>query len=114
MKFAETLRQLIDEADISQKELAQEIKMSPSTLANYVQGSRSPDYDTLMAIARYFNVTTDYLLGFQLDKADDNTEIKLMQIFRSLTPAQREIYIDQGGAFVRANRKGKTLRDNLL
>lgn len=107
MKFADTLRQLIEEADISQKELAQEIKMSPSTLANYVQGSRSPDYDTLMAIARYFNVTTDYLLGFQLDKADDCEEIKLMQIFRSLTPEQRQVYVEQGNAFVRVNRKNK-------
>ena len=107
MNFAETLRRLIDDADISQKELAQEIKMSPSTLANYVQGSRSPDYDTLMSIARYFNVTTDYLLGFQLDKAEDHMEIKLMQIFRSLAPEQREIYIEQGSAFVRANRRGK-------
>lgn len=108
MNFAETLRQLIDDADISQKALAQEIRMSPSTLANYVQGSRSPDYATLMAIARYFNVTTDYLLGFQLDRADDLMETKLMQIFRSLTPTQREIYIEQGDAFVRANRKGET------
>ena len=110
MRFAETLRQLIEEADITQKELAQEIKMSPSTLANYVQGVRNPDYDTLMAIARYFNVTTDYLIGFQLGKVDEHMEIKLMQIFRSLTPQQREIYLEQGDAFVRANRKGKNPR----
>ena len=81
MKFSERLRQLIEDSEISQKQLAQEIQMSPSTLANYVQGSRNPDYDTLMAIARYFNVTTDYLLGFQLDRADDIQEIMLMQIF---------------------------------
>jgi len=109
MYFSETLRQLIEEADISQRELAQEIKMSASTLANYVQGSRCPDYDTLMAIARYFNVTTDYLLGFQLDKVDDHKEIRLLQIFRSLTPEQREIYTEQGSAFVRANRRGRNL-----
>jgi len=107
MKFAETLRQLIEEANISQKELAREIKMSPSTLANYVQGSRSPDYDTLMSIAGYFNVTTDYLLGFQPEKVDEYMEIKLIQIFRSLTPEQQQIYLEQGGAFVRTNRKGK-------
>ena len=107
MKFAETLRQLIEEADISQKDLAHEINMSPSTLANYVQGSRSPDYDTLMAIARHFNVTTDYLLGFELGNIDDQKEMKLMQIFRSLSPEQRDIFIEQGSAIVRVNRKGK-------
>ena len=107
MKFAETLRQLIEEADISQKDLAHEINMSPSTLANYVQGSRSPDYDTLMEIARHFNVTTDYLLGFELGNINDQKEMKLVQIFRSLTPEQREIFIAQGSAIVRCNRKGK-------
>ena len=107
MKFAETLRQLIEEADISQKDLAHEINMSPSTLANYVQGSRSPDYETLMAIARHFNVTTDYLLGYELGEANDPKEMKLMQIFRSLTSEQREIIIEQGSAIVRLNRKGK-------
>ena len=105
MKFSNILRQLIEDSEISQKLLAQEIKISPSTLANYVQGSRCPDYDTLMAIARYFNVTTDYLLGFQLDKADDRQEAMLMQVFRSLSPEQRETYIEQGRAFIRTNRK---------
>lgn len=105
MKFAETLRQLIDNFDISQKQLANEIQISPSTLANYVQGSRSPDYDTLIAIARYFSVTTDYLLGYQLEKADKYQETALLQIFRSLTPDQQETYIEQGKVFVRMNQK---------
>jgi len=107
MNFAKTLRRLIEDSEISQKQLALEIKMSPSTLANYVQGSRSPDYDTLMAIAKYFNVTTDYLLGFQLDKADDSQETMLLQIFRSLSQEQQETYIEQGKAFIRTKRKEK-------
>jgi len=107
MKFADTLKRLIDNSEIYQKQLAHEIKMSPSTLANYVQGSRSPDYDTLMALARYFNVTTDYLLGFQLATADERQEAMLLQIFRSLSEEQREIYIEQGKAFIRVKRKEK-------
>jgi len=105
MKFAETLRQLIDDSDITQKHLAHEIRISPSTLANYVQGSRSPDYATLIAIARYFNVTTDYLLGFQLNEADDRQEAILLKVFRSLTKEQQETYIEQGKVFVRMNQK---------
>ena len=105
MNFAETLRKLIEDSEISQKQLAHEIQMSPSTLANYVQGSRCPDFDTLMAIARYFNVTTDYLIGYQLDTADNRQETMLLQIFRSLSPEQRETYIEQGRAFIRTDRK---------
>ena len=105
MYFAKMLRRLIEKADVTQKQLAEEINISPSTLANYVQGARSPDYETLMEIARYFNVTTDYLLGFQLDEADDTQEMSLLQIFRSLSPDQRDIYIEQGRAFIRTNRR---------
>jgi transcriptional regulator with XRE-family HTH domain len=105
MKFSDRLRQLIEDCGISQKQLAQEIQMSPSTLANYVQGSREPDFDTLMRLARYFHITTDYLLGFQLDTADSYQETVLMQIFRALLPEQRETYIAQGKAFIRTNRK---------
>ena len=107
MKFAERLRQLIEDSNISQKQLAHEIKMSPSTLANYVQGSRSPDFDTLIAIARYFNVTTDYLLGSKQDNADEHLESKLLQVFRSLSREQQDIYIEQGKAFVRTTKKKK-------
>ena len=105
MNFSETLRRLIEDSNTSQKQLALEIKVSPSALANYVQGSRNPDYDTLMSIAKYFNVTTDYLLGFQLDKADERQEAMLLQIFRSLAPDQQETFIEQGKAFIRINRK---------
>jgi len=107
MHFAEMLRRLIEEADITQKRLAEEINISPSTLANYVQGSRNPDYDTLMAIAKYFNVTTDYLLGFQLLNADVYQEMTLLQIFRSLSLEQRDVYIEQGRAFIRTKRHDK-------
>jgi transcriptional regulator with XRE-family HTH domain len=105
MQFAKILRSLIDEADVTQKHLADVINISPSTLANYVQGSRNPDYDTLIAIAKYFNVTTDYLLGFQQNAADEHQERALLQTFRSLSHDERSVYIEQGKAFARVKRK---------
>ncbi|MER3120759.1 helix-turn-helix transcriptional regulator [Bacillus altitudinis] len=36
--------------------------MHRATYANYERGYRQPDYDTLIKIADFFEVTTDYLL----------------------------------------------------
>lgn len=47
---------------LSQYELAERLGFSRGKLANYEQGQREPDYDTLKKIADFFEVSTDYLL----------------------------------------------------
>lgn len=47
----------------TQKEVAEGIGIGQGTYKNYETGAREPNGDTLVAIANYFNVTTDYLLG---------------------------------------------------
>lgn len=48
---------------MTQQELADKLGFSRGQLANYEQGQREPDYDTLQKIADFFEVSTDYLLG---------------------------------------------------
>lgn len=48
---------------MSLKELAAQFGLSHSTLSKYETGSRHPDPDTIIMLAKYFNVSTDYLLG---------------------------------------------------
>ena len=50
---------------ISQSQLAKELNVSPSTIGMYEQGRRVPDLDTLIAMARLFNVSLDYLVGIR-------------------------------------------------
>ena len=54
MEFHERLRYLIDCEEMKIKDLAAKLHLAPSTLGNYVQGTREPDYDTLRRIADYF------------------------------------------------------------
>lgn len=61
--FSQRLVELRKEKKLSQYALADELGFSRGKLANYEQGSREPDFETLTKIASYFNVTTDYLLG---------------------------------------------------
>ena len=49
-------------AGLSQSELAQRLQISASAMGMYEQGRREPSVDTLVAIARELQVSTDFLL----------------------------------------------------
>ena len=57
------LKELRTANGITQAELAKVLKISSSTIGMYEQGRREPDKKILLAMADYFKVTTDYLLG---------------------------------------------------
>ncbi len=61
--FQSVLKSLRKANGLTQDELAKILKISRSTIGMYENGSREPDYETLEAIADYFNVDIDYLLG---------------------------------------------------
>ena len=50
---------------LSQGELAQRLQVSPSAIGMYEQGRREPSAELLVAMARIFGVTVDYLLTGQ-------------------------------------------------
>lgn len=104
MHFCEVLRNLLDERNMTQKQLSQELGIMQSTLGGYVQGTREPDFETLKLLARYFQVSTDYLLGFYGDQTVAD-EAEILRIFRTLSKDQQELYIEQGKAFIRVNQK---------
>lgn len=52
-------------ANMSQGELARHLQVSPSAIGMYEQGRREPAAELLVAIARTFGVTVDYLLTGQ-------------------------------------------------
>ena len=105
MTFGDILRILLEERDMTQKQLANELNIAPTTLGNYFRNDREPDFDTLKLLARYFNVTTDYLLDFRTGKTDTHQEDEFLRILRALTPEQRDVYMDQGRAFLKRNQR---------
>ena len=62
-KFGNILKKLRKDRCISQTELAKALGLSFSAISMYERGSREPDFETLEAIADFFNVSMDYLLG---------------------------------------------------
>lgn len=73
--LAERLKQLRSQKNITQSTLANSIGIGKTTLAAYEQGKSEPNNNTLVKIAEYFNVTTDYLLGISPCKSDENDAI---------------------------------------
>lgn len=109
MTFGQKLQILLDEKDISQKQLADALNLHDSTVRNYVRDLREPDFSTLKLIAGYFDVSLDYLLSFSKPYAGiSDEEMEFLRIFRMLSKEQRQIYIQQGKAFVSSNLKKKT------
>ncbi|MBR5429792.1 MAG: helix-turn-helix transcriptional regulator [Firmicutes bacterium] len=56
------LRALRRLCGVSQKSLAEAVRVSPSAIGMYEQDRREPSLDRLVALARRFGVSTDYLL----------------------------------------------------
>lgn len=109
MSFGEKLRVLLAERDMTQKELARQLNIAPSTMGSYIQNVREPDFATIKTIARFFGVTVDYLLSYCTEETQTPQEQELLRIFRSLSPAQKEICIEQCRVFVRANHKKQNI-----
>ena len=50
---------------LSQAQLAELLRISPSTMGMYEQGRREPSLQTVVALARHLEVSTDFLLTGQ-------------------------------------------------
>lgn len=107
MSFGDNLRTLIEERNLTQKELAKRLNIAPSTMGSYVQNTREPDFNTLKLLAKYFDVSTDYLLDYPSNQTKNHQEDDLLRIFRSLSSTQKDICIEQCKAFVKINYKEK-------
>lgn len=105
------LRQLREQRRLNQEGLALELNVSQSTISAYELGERTPDLETLISIAGFFNVSLDYLTGLsdtrvpisQNDLSRD--EIQHILIYRSLNQHDKE-KID---AYIEGYLQGKSL-----
>jgi len=57
------LKDLREDADIKQKEIADYLHIKQNTYSQYENGQRQLPIDVLIALSKYYNVSTDYILG---------------------------------------------------
>lgn len=64
-KFAQKLKELRTEANLSLEKLGKLVGISSSALCNWENNISDISSDNLIALAKFFGVTTDYLLGLE-------------------------------------------------
>ncbi|MFP7313757.1 helix-turn-helix domain-containing protein [Bacillus safensis] len=71
--FGKRITTLRKKAGLTQEELAKKLNVTRSALSQYELGTREPNYDLLLKIADFFEVTVDYLIG-----RSDNPDYKII------------------------------------
>lgn len=66
--------------NLSQKEVADIINVSPSIVSNYERSERVPSLEILVSLARLFHCSTDYLLGFQSNDNDNTLNVSMLSM----------------------------------
>ncbi|MCI8612511.1 MAG: helix-turn-helix transcriptional regulator [Clostridia bacterium] len=64
-KFSERLKELRQEKGLSIQRLAKEVKISSSSLCRWENCQADVKGSQLVILARYFDVTIDYLMGLE-------------------------------------------------
>lgn len=81
MKYGDIFKALRTEKKLSQQELADQMQINRSTYARYETSQTQPDFETLAKLARFYDVSIDYLLGHSDTK----------HTYTALTPTQKSI-----------------------
>lgn len=72
--FVKRLVELMENADMTQIELAEKIGTTNVTISRYISGERCPRIEIVTQIAKVFNVSVDYLLGLPTGKTNQYVE----------------------------------------
>lgn len=63
MVILDRIKNLREDADLSQSQLANQFNISQRAYSHYESGDRKIPLDFLIELADYYNCSTDYLLG---------------------------------------------------
>lgn len=95
MNIYQRLKDLREDKDLNQSEIAEVIATSQSYYAQYENGKRQIPFDRVIVLAKFYGVSIDYIAGLTNDKrgltrselADEETE--LIKKYRSLSERQK-------------------------
>ncbi|MBO5340492.1 MAG: helix-turn-helix transcriptional regulator [Oscillospiraceae bacterium] len=65
------IKDLREDADLSQRQIAEKLNCSQQTYSNYETGARTIPPEFLILLARFHNTSVDYLLGLTDQKSPD-------------------------------------------
>ena len=95
MKHLKTLRA---QKNLSQQKLADILHISQQSVYKYENGISSPDLDTVIKMADFFNCSVDYIIGysdvphkveFLTETMLNEDELRLIMAYRKLTTSKK-------------------------
>lgn len=63
MQYYPRIRDLREDRDLTQDQLVEILKMHKTTYTNYEQGKREPPFAFIIQLAKFYDVTIDYIAG---------------------------------------------------
>ncbi|MCC8043843.1 MAG: helix-turn-helix transcriptional regulator [Oscillospiraceae bacterium] len=119
MQVYNRIRDLREDADLTQEKLVTKLDMHKTTYTNYEQGKHTVPLDFAVTLSRFYNVSIDYIAGL--------TNIKHNTSANNLSPFEMEIItklrklddIDKGrilstiDTIISDRNNAKKMRDNM-
>lgn len=90
--FSERLTQLREDRGLKRQEVADALEISRASLEYYEKGQRKPDIEVAAKIAKYYGVSTDYLVGVSAAQvtASENETLKTVCDYLGISEASAE------------------------
>lgn len=87
-KYSNRVKELRLAKSLSQEQLAEKIGLTKQAISQYERGERSPSMEVLEALCDFFNVSSDFLLGFdsvtlrfvgknEIDKLESKSSVRI-------------------------------------
>lgn len=93
------IRYLRQEENLTQTELAKRIGVAFSVISNWENNTNFPRGDYVALLARELHVTTDYLLGNEIDYGNEKDQMRqqyptdeqaLLRAYRAMSPGKKQ------------------------
>lgn len=95
METQAILKRLRLDAGITQKQLSHDLSIGQATVSQWESGAAKPTADALIALSKYYGVSTDFILGVSQDREGDGKMDKDVEeciaLIDNLTNYQRKL-----------------------
>ena len=107
MEFSERLKDLRQQAGLTQVDVAEALGISQPAYASWERGAKKPTQENLVKIAQILNVSVDYLVGNSEEKADelDNIGFLFRMNSNGLTKEEKIIFRKELIEFMEERKK---------
>lgn len=90
--FADRLRQIQKERDLTQVQLANILKITPSTLSSYINDRKNPQLDSVAKFAKELGVTVGWLCGDDVEAKRPETYVEVIKAIDWLLSLNRTFF----------------------